>query len=190
MRAYVIAIIFVGAWHIYLSIIEGKTPLSMLFIILIMSPFLPYVWKEISNVKLSKDGISLEKLKADVDNTIKKATHRKAIDPKALDDLFKTVELNEWMTLVLARMLMRQGLVCLVPAHGLGPSPSLIKLIPLCLQENLISSEEADNLDKLREITFYAEWWNGRAPSHGQWRWALDNCKLIVHALFERQPIA
>lgn len=190
MRAYTIAIIFIGSWHVYLSINEGKSPLSMLFLALILSPFLPYIWKEISNVKFSKDGIALERLKLDVDNTIKKATHRKAIDPKALDDLFKTVELNEWMTLVLARMLMRQGLVCLVPDHGFGPSPSLTKLIPLCSQKNLISPEEAENLEKLREITFYAEWWDGRAPNHGQWRWALSNCKLIIRTLFERQPIA
>lgn len=190
MRAYTIAVIFIASCHVYLSLAEGKSPLSILFVFLILSPFLPFVWKELANVKLGADGISLERLKRDVDSTIKKATHRKTIDPKSLDDLFKTVELNEWMTLVLARMLMRQGLVCLVPEHGFGPSPSLVKLIPLCLAKDLISKEEAANLDNLREITFYAEWWDGRAPNHGQWRWALENCKNIVRTLFEKQPIS
>lgn len=141
-------------------------------------------------MKFGKDGFAIEKLKIDVNNTIKKAAHKKAIDPKALDDLFKTVELSEWMTLVLSRMLMRQGLVCLVPDHTFGYSPSLSKLIPLCLTRGLISDEEAKNLDKLREITFYAEWWDGRAPNYGQWTWALENCKKIVRTLFEKQPIS
>ncbi|VVN32013.1 hypothetical protein PS662_04931 [Pseudomonas fluorescens] len=190
MRAYTITVVFIAACHVYFSLGEGKSPLSILFVFLILSPFLPFVWKELANVKLGKDGISLERLKIDVNSTIKEATHGKAIDPKSLDDLFKTVELNEWMTLVLARMLMRQGLVCLVPDHGFGPSPSLVKLIPLCLAKGLISSEEAVHLDELREITFFAEWWDGRAPNHGQWRWALENCQNIVRALFEKQPIS
>jgi len=190
LRAYTIAVIFISAWHVYFNVEKSESPLSMIFVFFILSPFLPFVWKELGNIKLGKDGIALERLKNDVDVTIKKATHGKAIDPKALDDLFKTVELNEWMTLVLARMLMRQGLVYLVPDHGFGASPSLSKLIPLCLQRKLISPEEAKELDELRDITFYAEWWNGRAPTHGQWRWGLDNCKKIVRDLFEKQPIS
>ena len=132
----------------------------------------------------------LEKLKGDVNKTIKHATHGKAIDPRALDGLFKTVELNEWMTLVLARMLMRQGLVCLVPKHELGPSPSLSKLIQLCNEKQLISDDDKNDLEKLRHITFYAEWWDGDAPTHGEWNWALDSCKDIVRKLFEKQPIS
>lgn len=190
MRAYIAATIFISSWHIYFSIINQESPLTVPFLILVISPFLPYIWKEGANIKLGKDGIELQRLKQDVDKTIRKAAHGKSIDPRAIDDLFKTVELNEWITLVLARMLMRQGLVCLVPDHGLGVSPSLVKLITMCYDKALITSEERDNLEKLRDITFYAEWWDGIVPTHAQWSWALENCKTIVRSLFEKQPIA
>ncbi|BDF95858.1 MULTISPECIES: hypothetical protein [unclassified Pseudoalteromonas] len=189
MRAYALAVIFISACHVYFSASQNESPLSFLFLFFVLSPFLPYVWKDLSNIKFDKNGLSLEKLKGEVDKTIKQATHRKAIEPKALDGLFKTVDLNEWMTLVLARMLMRQGLVCLVPEHGFGPSPSLSELIPLCQEKGLISEEEQLDLEKLRNVTFYAEWWDGDAPTHGEWQWALDNCKSIVRNLFNRQPI-
>jgi hypothetical protein len=94
VRAYTFAVIFVCACHVYFSISAEESPLTILFFLVMLSPFLPIVWKEISNIKLDKDGISLEKLKIDVDRTIKRAAHQKSIDPNALDDLFKTVELN------------------------------------------------------------------------------------------------
>jgi hypothetical protein len=72
------------------------------------------------------------------------------------------------MTLVLARMLMRQGLVCLVPDHSFGVSPSLSKLIALCSEDELISDDLKVELERLRHITFYAEWWDGDIPTHGE----------------------
>lgn len=190
MRAYIIAVIFISTVHIYFSALENQSPLSLPFIFFVMSPFLPSIWKDLSNLKLDKNGVSIEKLKNDVDKTIKKATHRKGIEPQSLDNLFKTVELNEWMTLVLARMLMRQGLVSLVPNHTFGPSPSLVKLISLCHEKGLISDAESEDLEKLRNVTFYAEWWDGDAPTHGEWEWALENCKPILRDLFRKQSLS
>lgn len=189
MRAYIIAIVFISALHVYFSINKGESPLSPVFLVLILSSFIPLIWQEASKIKLGKDGLEFERLKKDVDRSIKRAIQRKVIEPQAIDDLFKTVELNEWITLVLTRMLMRQGLVYLVPDHGLGPSPSLTKLISLCYEKNLISLQEKDDLNRLRSITFYAEWWGGDPPTHGDWAWALNNCKGIVRAIFEKQSI-
>lgn len=152
-------------------------------------PFVPYIWKEIENVKLGKDGFELQRLKSEVDKTIKHAVHEKSIPPSALDSLFKTVELNEWLTLVLARMLMRQGLVCLVPDHNLGVSPSLQKLIALALERDILSDSEFQEFEKLRNVTFYAEWWDGNVPTHKDWEWSLNNCKLLIKQLFEKQLI-
>ncbi len=190
MRAFIISIIFIASLHIYFSISKGDSPLNLLFLILILSPFIPFIWKEASNIKIGKNGLELERLKKDVDHTIKKAAHGNSIDPKAINDLFKTVELNEWITLVLARMLLRKGLISLVSNHNLGDTPSLIKLISLAFDGNFLSEEEKQDIDKLRNITFYAEWWNGDVPTHTEWNWALDNCKSIVKNIFEKQPIA
>jgi hypothetical protein len=190
MRAYIIGVIFISALHIYYSIQKAESPLNVFLVILLLVPFVPYIWNEIANIKLGKDGLELQRLKSDVDKTIKRAVHGKGIPPSALDDLFKTTELNEWLTLVLARMLMRQGLVCLIPNHGLGVSPSLKALISSSLQKGLISQGEHDDLEKLRDITFYAEWWDGTVPTHEQWEWALSNCKRIIRGRFAKQPVA
>ena len=134
-------------------------------IVNMLSPFFSFVWKEISNLKFGKDGFEVQRLKQDVERTIQRAIHGRSIDSEALDDLFKTVELNEWMTLVLSRMLMRHGLVSLISDHGLGVSPSLNKLIPMCFDRKLLSEQERDDLEKLRNVTFFAEWWDGTKPT-------------------------
>jgi len=190
MRAYIAAVVFVSSWHVYFSILKQESPLSMPFLILMLSPFFPFVWKEVSNLKLGKDGFEVQRLKQDVERTIQRAIHGRSIGSEALDDLFKTVGLNEWMTLVLSRMLMRHGLVSLVSDHGLGVSPSLNKLIPMCFDRKLLSEKERDDLEKLRNITFYAEWWDGTKPTQAEWEWALGNSKEIIRGLFGKQPIA
>lgn len=158
-------------------------------LILLSIPLIPNIWKESSVIKFGKDGIELQRIKDEVDKTIKDVVHSKSISPSALDDLFKSTELNEWLTLVLARMLMRQGLITLIPDHNFGDSPSLSKLIDFAFTKNLITQIEKDDLEMLREITFYAEWWGGRKPTHAQWQWALLNCKSIVKNLYLKQPI-
>lgn len=190
MRAYIISIIFISSIHIYFCIQKSESPLNILLLILVLVPFVPYIWNEISNIKLGKDGLELQRLKSDVDKTIKRAVHKRSISPEAIEDLFKTTELNEWLTLVLARMLMRQALVCLVPEHSLGISPSLQKLISLAFEKNIISQNEYEKLEKLRNVTFYAEWWDGDVPTYELWDWSLKNCKQIVKGLFEKQLIA
>lgn len=190
MRAYILAATFIASSHIYFSIQKSESPLNLLLIVILLVPFIPYIWKEISSIKFSKDGLELQRLKVDVDKTIKRAVHGKGIPPSALEDLFKTTELNEWLTLVLARMLMRQGLVCLVPDHNLGVSPSLKVLLEIAKNKNIISDTEVRELEELRDITFYAEWWGGNTPTHEQWEWAILNCKRIVRGLFAKQPIA
>ncbi|MDR5015232.1 hypothetical protein RF663_13465 [Aeromonas veronii] len=189
MRAYAISVIFISACHVYISILNDVSPLNLMFLIFILSPFLPFVWKEVSKISFDGNSVSLERIRDNVNLTIERATHKKNINPKSLDELFKTVELNDWMTLVLARMLMRQGLVCLYPNHGLGPSPSLSELICMCRNESFITENEAVDLEKLRHITFYAEWWDGDIPNHGDWQWALENCRNIIRNIFDKQPI-
>lgn len=187
---YAIAAAIISVIHIVLSITNYTPLITTPFLILFLSPLFPTFWKEISQIKFGKDGLELQRLKQETNRTIKKAAHKKSISPKEIDDLFKTVELSEWMTLVLSRMLMRQGLVCLVPDHELGASPPLEKLIALCKSRYLITQRESDELEQLRETTFYAEWWDGRIPTHAQWNWALANGKGIVTRLLEKQPIA
>lgn len=189
MRAYITAVIFIGTLHCYFSIVNGESPLTWHFLLLVISPFIVFIWRDISNLKFGMDGIEVAKIKKDVDKTIKQAAHGEIIDQQALDTLFKSVELNDWSTLVLARMLMRKGLVMLVPNHDFGPTPSLFKLIDLCKEQDKISIEEKIELDKLRDITFYAEWWAGDIPTQGDWNWALENCRNIIGKLFDKQPI-
>lgn len=108
-----------------------------------------------------------------------------------IDAIFETVKLNQWATLIMARMLMRKGLVELVgPNHGFGASPSLEKLLAHDRTKTLLPESLIDELERLREITYFAEWWGGRVPSKADWKWAVANCKRIIQSLFDLQPIA
>ncbi len=85
--------------------------------------------------------------------------HGKYLSNKELDSIFESVAANEWATLVLARMLMRKGLVAISPSnHGLGYSPSLQKLIELNKNNGRLTQADAVDLERLREITIFAEW--------------------------------
>ncbi len=189
MKAYITAVIFIGTLHCYFSVVNGDSPLTWHFLLLVISPFVISIWKDISNLKFGLDGLEVEKIKKEVDKTIKQAAYGESIDQQALDTLFKSVELNDWATLVLARMLMRKGLVMLVPNHNLGINPSLSALINLCDEQGKISAEERTNLDKIRHVTFYAEWWAGEVPTQGDWNWTLKNYRNVIGELFEKQPI-
>jgi hypothetical protein len=190
MRAYTIAVIFIGFLHCLYSIEQKESPLNWLFLFLIVSPFIPTVWNGVSSFKFGSKGVEVEKLKSDVNNAITRVTHGKSLDQKSIETLFKSVEMNDWLTLVLSRMLMRKGLVLLNPDHELGVSPSLAKLINKSSDRELISAEEKEELEKLRDVTFYAEWWGGNSPTQGDWKWALTNCKSIIERLFDKQKIA
>ena len=184
---YIAVIILVTIAHIIYSFKLGQSPLNANLVILLLSPLVFFLWKDASSIKLGAKGIELEKMKKEVDKTIKHAVKGHSIDTHSLETLFKSVEANEWITLVLSRMLLRKGLVALYPDHEFGPSPSLKKLISKCLELKKISQSEQVDLDKLRHITFYAEWWGGDAPTHGDWKWAIDNCQPIIQQLFDKQ---
>ncbi|MFY8272595.1 hypothetical protein AAEU32_00370 [Pseudoalteromonas sp. SSDWG2] len=186
---YILAIAAVAYLHVD-RVIEGqKSPLDFNFILLLLIPFIIMVWKDAAVIKLGSKGLELEKLKRDVNQTIKHVAHGDVIDHKSLDNLYKSVDANDWLKLVLTRMLMRKGLAALVPEHEFGFSPSLSKLIPQCLAEGKILEEESLKLEKLRNITFYAEWWDGDVPTNEDWQWALENGQKIVQRLFDKQPI-
>jgi hypothetical protein len=188
---YILIIAVVAGFHIYAAFDEAVTsPLDFNLILLLLIPFLTLVWKDAASIKFGSKGLELEKLKKNVDKTIKHAVHGDSIDHKSLETLFKSVEANDWLKLVLARMLMRKGLVALSPDHNFGPSPSLAKLIPMCFEAGKISAQEKENIEKLRNITFYAEWWAGDAPTHEEWKWAIEKSPEIIHTLFDKQPIA
>ena len=177
--------------HAYQCISQGTSFLTWEFLLLLFSPFAKFIWLDVASLKLGKDGLELERIKKDVNQAIKLAAHGEKIDPEALELIFKSVEANEWATLILSRMLLRKGLMLLAPKdHGLGNSPSLSKLIKLCADTEAISTVEAELYEKLRDITFYAEWWSGRPPSYEDWNWALENSKPILGSLFRKQSMA
>ena len=189
MRAYTIGIVFLSALHTYFSISKGNSPLSWEFLLLLLSPLLFFAWKDIQNIKFGKDGLQVEKAKK-VNEYISKAMHGKYLSKQELDSIFESVAANEWATLVLARMLMRKGLVAISPSnHGLGDSPSLQKLIELNKNNGRLTQADAVDLERLREITFFAEWWSGRSPTHGDWNWAMQNCTKVVEQLFDKQSV-
>jgi hypothetical protein len=158
IRAYIFGIVFLSALHTYFSILKGNSPISWELLLLFLSPFLFYAWKDVQNIKFGKEGLEFEKSKK-VNEYISKAMHGKYLSKQVLDSIFESVAANEWAKLVLARMLMRKGLVAISPSdHGLGDSPSLLKLIELNIKNGCLMQEDASDLERLREITFFAEW--------------------------------
>ena len=127
----------------------------------------------------------------EANESLAKAAHGGYVGTLNIDAIFETVKLNEWATLIMSRMLMRKGLVEVVgPNHSFGASPSLDKLIKHCEESSLVPNDLLADLERLREVTFFAEWWNGRAPTKGEWKWALANCKSIIERLFDLQAVA
>lgn len=188
MRFYLFFIVAIAILHIYFSFLENKSPLNVQFLILIAIPYFIYIWKEVSRLKIGKDSIEIEKLKQNVNEVIKRFSHKKIFHPNDINDLFRTVESNEWMTLILARMLIRNGLISLLPNHRFGSCPEIYSLISTCFDKKIITKEEKDDLERLRDITFYAEWWwSKNPPTYSDWKWALDNSKRIIYNLLEKQ---
>ncbi|MCK5110363.1 MAG: hypothetical protein KAQ94_02495 [Arcobacteraceae bacterium] len=187
---YMIIIAVLTLVHIDIGITNRVSPIDFTLILLLLIPFLTIVWKDASKIKFGSNGLELEKEKANIDKTIKNVVQGDSIDHKSIETLFNSVQTNDWLKLVLSRMLMRKGLVTLLPNHSFGDSPSLTKLIDSALELEKISSDEKDELEKLRNITYYAEWWGGDAPKREEWKWAISNCKQIIEKLFDKQLIA
>ena len=87
-------------------------------------------------------------------------------------------------------MLMRKGLIEIVKNQSFGDAPSLEKLIKYCKDYSLVPKDQLDDLERLREVTYFAEWWKGRVPTRGEWKWAVANCKSIIMQLFDLQDVA
>ena len=140
--------------------------------------------------KIKHKDTELEFLSKEANDSLAKAARGEDGDLN-IDAIFETLKLNEWATLIMARMLMRKGVVELVdPKHAFGPSPSLEKLLEHGRKNNLLPADVIDELERLREITYFVEWWRGRAPTKGDWKWAVANCKRIIQSLFDLHPIA
>jgi hypothetical protein len=175
--------------HLYFSFANDISPLTWHLVLLLFSPFIFFVWKDASSIKLTTKGFELEKLKAGVEKTIKKAITTHKIDSNSLNELFISVESNEWIKLVLARMLMRKGLSALVTSSDMGDTPSIQKLIEQCRDEKKLSTQDIEEIEKLRNVTFYAEWWSGNPPTVEDWSWALNNCQSIIEKIYNKQLI-
>lgn len=141
-------------------------------------------------VKAKYKDAELEFVSKEANESLNKVAHGGYLGTLNINAIYESIKLNEWATLVVSRMLMRKGLIEVVGNHDFGASPSLEKLIERCKAQQLLPSELIEDLERLREVTFFAEWWNGRVPIKSEWKWALLNCKRIVEALFDHQPMA
>ena len=188
---YVLIISIVAVVHIYTGFdVKVTSPLDSNLILLLLIPFLILAWEDAERIKFSSKGVEVEKLKQDANKTIKSVAHGDSVDRKSLETLFKSADANDWLKLVLSRMLMRKGLVAVIPEHNLGSSPSLAVLIERCFKEGKITSQEKEDLEKLRAITYYAEWWTGDVPTHEEWNWAIENSPAVIQKLYDKQAIA
>ena len=107
-----------------------------------------------------------------------------------IEAIFKTVKLNEWATLIISRMLVRKGLTTIAGTNqSLGLAPSLQDLLAICREKGVLPADLDRDLERLRNVTYFAEWWQGRVPTRDEWKWALDNCRRVVQALFDLQPV-
>jgi hypothetical protein len=131
----------------------------------------------------------LEFLSKEANDSLAKAAHGGYAGNINIRAIFESVRLNEWATLAISRMLMRKGVIAIVGSHDVGQTPSLERLLLLCKERKLIPVVLADDLERLREVTFFVEWWGGRVPSKAEWKWALQNCERVVEALFDQQSV-
>jgi hypothetical protein len=143
---------------------------------------------DVQRIKLGKDGFEFEK--ATVTASISKAMHGNYLNKKELQSIFDSVAANEWATLVLARMLMRKGLSAIaLKKHHLGDSPSLRDLISLVQSNNRLTETEAADLERLRDVTYFAEWLSGNPPVYTDWYWALENSQRIIENIMNKQSV-
>lgn len=184
--------------HLYISISTGKSPLSWEAFVLVFSPFLVVIWNDLKNligqndvqrIKFGKDGFEFEK--ATVTASISKAMHGNYLNKKELQSIFDSVAANEWATLVLARMLMRKGLIAIAPnEHNLGDSAPLGKLILLVQEHGQLTETEAADLERLRNTTYFTEWLSGIPPTYADWYWALENSQKLIESLMNKQLVS
>jgi len=88
---YILIVAVVAAVHIYIGWETKISPLDFNLILLLLIPFLTLVWKDASVIKLGSKGLELERLKNDVNKTIKHVAHGNPVDHKSIDNLYKSV---------------------------------------------------------------------------------------------------
>jgi hypothetical protein len=189
MRAIIIAAIGITTLHSYARLQSGQSPLDWTLIMFLAFLLIVHSWEDIRSLKFGTQGFEIEKIRNDVNEVLDKAVRGQAITPTSINVLFRSVDANDWLKLVLVRMLMRKGLSDVIPNHGLGESPSLEKLILKAKNNTIIPTDLCEDLEKLRKVTYYAEWWDGDAPTHGEWKWAIENGEKIITSLFDVQKI-
>lgn len=168
-------------------------PITVLFVVFLLRRRLPALIEKIVDriKKVKHKDTELEFLSKEANESLAKVAHGGYLGTLNIDAIFETVKLNDWATLIISRMLMRKGLVEVVGQdHSFGASPSLDKLIKHCTEHSLVPADLLSDLERLREVTFFAEWWNGRAPTKGEWKWALANSKSTIERLFDLQAVA
>ncbi|QWT22100.1 hypothetical protein KPL74_08845 [Bacillus sp. NP157] len=107
-----------------------------------------------------------------------------------LDAVFDTIKSNEWATVVLARMLLRKGLLALGGADGsTSASTGLEQMIAKVAVDRNLPPLLVAELNRMRNATHYAEWWQGTPPKQGEWTWAVANARRVVGDLFNEQSM-
>jgi hypothetical protein len=143
--------------------------------------------------KLKHSDTELEFLSKEANDSLARLAHDGYSGVLNIDAVFETVKFNEWATVIMGRMLLRKMLVELIKNtlhnQSLPPSPSLKDLIRIAKENNLLPSELIGNIEKLRQISYFAEWWGGDSPTHGDWKWAVRNAKPIIEAIYDHHSL-
>lgn len=177
--------------YIYMHIDCDADLLSWELIFLILSPFIIVFlqdvllsWNEIIALKIG----NIEVLKKSEDLS-RKISHGTSLSSDEIEHIFKSLEGNDWLTLLLARNLLRVGLRRITCSEYLEKHerPSLVNLITENYERGRLKDKEKQHLDKLREVTVFVEWGSkSYEPKISDWSWALLNYKDILVKLFEK----
>lgn len=142
--------------------------------------------KLVSNVaKLKYGDFSIDFQAQRANEAMVKVSEDRPVTPEDIEAIFDAVRSNEWATLIMARMLMRRGLAAIV-GPDVGDDPSLMKMLPKA--NGILGDRLERDLDRLRVVSYYAEWWKKAPPSIRDWHWAVENARRLTVELFARIP--
>lgn len=159
-------------------------PVALLLCFFMLRKQLIALIGKLANLKYGEFAIEFQAEKSN--KVMRRISAKKVVTPKDIDAVFEAVKHNEWATLVIARMLMRRGLMAMVDTPA-NEDPSLLKMLPRA--EGKLGNDLKDKLERLRAVTYYAEWWRGDTPTGEQWQWAVENAKSLIEQLFGKLPI-
>ena len=159
-------------------------PATVLFIALFFKSAIKSLIGRVFKFKY-KDA-ELEFIAKEANNSLYRLAHGRDFGDAHIDAIFESVKFNDWATLVMARMLMRKGLLIVLGSNApQSDSPKLEEMIQICLNQNHLPLALLQKLERLREVTYYAEWWSGRRPTISEWKWAVQHCREIVKELYD-----